>query len=129
MPVLGQSLAWLTARFPGVPVTMVYLPSPLSVYRHGKGSVAYQLGAEPSSTAPTSEVLRHSDMICGMVHAASVEQRVRFLDARPALSAAAATTVIHGPRDWYHFNEAGYRVLGNLLVERLLSGGGPNACS
>ena len=28
----------------------------------------------------------------------------------------AAKAVIHGPRDWNHFNEAGYRVLGETLA-------------
>jgi hypothetical protein len=38
---------------------------------------------------------------------------------RPALRAAAATTVIHGPRDWNHFNNAGYRVLGETLARTI----------
>jgi hypothetical protein len=129
MAVLAQSLAWLTERFPRVPVTVVYLPAPLSVYRHAGSTVAYQLRAEASTTMPTAAVAEHSDLICSLVHAASVQRQVGFLDARPALRAAAATAVIHGPRDWYHFNEAGYRVLGNLIVERLRSGGGPPTCS
>jgi hypothetical protein len=129
MPVLGQSLAWITERLPRVPITVVYLPSPLSVYRHAGDTVAYQLRAEPSTAVPAARVTEHSDLICSMVRAVSVRRQVGFLDTRPALRAAAATTVIHGPRDWYHFNEAGYRVLGNLIVERLRSGGGPDACS
>lgn len=129
MPVLAQSLAWITERLPRVPITVVYLPAPLSVYRHAGDTVAYQLRAEPSTAVPAARVTEHSDLICAMVHAVSVQRRVGFLDTRPALRAAAATTVIHGPRDWYHFNEAGYRLLGNLVVERLRSGGGPRTCS
>jgi lysophospholipase L1-like esterase len=35
---------------------------------------------------------------------------------RPALREAAAGALIHGPRDWNHFNAVGYRVLGEALA-------------
>jgi hypothetical protein len=38
---------------------------------------------------------------------------------RPALRAAAAKALIHGPRDWNHFNDAGYRVLGETLAKSI----------
>src|SRR5438876_995145 len=49
----------------------------------------------------------------------TMAQGVRFLDIRPALRAAAANALIHGPRDWNHFNDAGYRVLGETLATML----------
>jgi hypothetical protein len=42
-----------------------------------------------------------------------------FIDARPALRAAAATRAIHGPIDWLHLNHAGYQALGDFLTRRL----------
>ena len=119
MPVLTHSLAWLRARFPGIPVTVVYLPAPLSVYRHAGETAVYQLNAEPGVAIPISRVITYSDHIADRVRDIATQQGAGFLDARPALRAAALTKVLHGPRDWYHFNEAGYRVLGDLVVQRL----------
>jgi hypothetical protein len=35
------------------------------------------------------------------------------------LRKVAATTFVHGPRDWNHPNELGYRTLGALVAARL----------
>jgi lysophospholipase L1-like esterase len=32
---------------------------------------------------------------------------------------AVGSQTVPGPRDWDHFNEAGYRVLGKLLADRI----------
>ena len=49
----------------------------------------------------------------------TVAHGARFIDMRPVLRAAAARTVLHGPRDWNHFNDAGYRVLGETLAQTI----------
>src|SRR5262245_56562952 len=51
-----------------------------------------------------------------------------YLDTRLTLRAAAETRILHGPIDWIHFNEAGYRILGGLALERLQGRRGTNAC-
>jgi hypothetical protein len=35
------------------------------------------------------------------------------------LRAAGARAAVHGPRDWNHLNETGYRLLGALVVKHL----------
>jgi hypothetical protein len=129
MRMLARSLSWLKSRFPGVPVTLVFVPSPLSTYRLAKDTAVYQVVYEPGRPAPVPLLKRHSDLMCNLVHRTSRDWDIGFLDARPALRAAASTRVIHGPRDWYHFNEAGYRVLGDLVVDRLNGDTSSGACS
>ena len=48
-----------------------------------------------------------------------------------ALFPLARTQIIHGPRDWLHFNRIGYTVLGNLVADHLERSTGPSvgACS
>ena len=41
-----------------------------------------------------------------------------FLDLRPAIRVATAQEVLHGPRDFKHFNRKGYEVLGRSVAER-----------
>jgi hypothetical protein len=114
MAVLDHSLNWLRHRFPGVPTTVVDVPSPLSVYHLNEEEVAYCLSLV--GTAPADRIESNSNLIADLVQKSATSQGLAFLDARPTMRALAATTVIHGPRDWAHFNEAGYRALGALVA-------------
>jgi hypothetical protein len=114
MAVLDRSLNWLQHRFPGVPTTVVYIPSPLSVYHLEGEEVSHCL--KITYKAPADRVDTNSDIISDLVQKSATSQGLAFLDARPTMRALAATTVIHGPRDWAHFNEAGYRALGALVA-------------
>jgi hypothetical protein len=126
--VYARSLAWLRGRFPAVPVTVVYVPSAPSVYRHGgdtvllkevfapgdPGGPTYKFGLRASPAA----IYAGSETACTRIRDATPEG-VAFIDARPAFRKAAATAFLHGPRDWNHPNELGYHVLGALVAARL----------
>jgi len=115
MAVLDRSLNWLRNRFEGVPTTVVYIPSPLSVYHLAGEDVSYcNVGL-----VPAERVESNSDLISDLVQKTAASQGFPFLDARPTMRALAATTIIHGPRDWAHFNEAGYRALGALVAAQV----------
>jgi len=119
MDVLAHSLSWLRRRFPGVPVVLVYVPSALSVYRlagDSLHSVAYCVGVNVVRSAPTAEIEQKHDFIRDIARDIAGHQGIPFVDATPVLRAAAAAKVIHGPRDWDHFNEIGYRALGALVA-------------
>jgi hypothetical protein len=120
MLVLDRSLNWLRHRFAGVPTTVVYVPSPLSLYHFAGTDVS--ICRLPVSRFPAATVGRNSDFISDLVQKSATSQNIGFLDARPPLRAAADTTVIHGPKDWDHFNEAGYRVLGALVAAHVMPG-------
>jgi len=122
MLVFDRSLAWLKARFPSVPITVVYIPTMLSIY-HLTGPV-YRYAIQPrddgkSDTATVAQISRNSDLICNLVREASARHQVGFFDTRPRLREAAAARLLHGPIDWVHFNEPGYRALGGLLADRM----------
>jgi hypothetical protein len=117
MDVFARSLNWLRTRFPSVPITMVYVPSPLSIYRHATDTISFcsVTGGGLLAKAITE---RHHDLIRDMVERISAEQRVDFVDSTPALRAAARTNVIHGPQDWDHLNKIGYQALGTFVAAR-----------
>jgi hypothetical protein len=66
-----------------------------------------------------SAVYARSQRICEGIRAASLANQAGFVDSRPALRAAGARTPVHGPRDWKHLNETGYRLLGALVAGHL----------
>jgi hypothetical protein len=128
--VFARSLAWLRGRFPDVPVAIVYVPSPPTVYRaaregafHVKEVFVPSAPAGPTFrfglTVPASQIYARSQLTCEKIGAATVAAGADFIDARPAFRAAAAKAFIHGPRDWNHPNELGYRTLGALVAARL----------
>ena len=112
--LFDYSLASLQRNFPTAIVTMVYLPSGASLYRHAGPWVAAHRG-----TFSTEQIYISSQQTCEKIRALSLARDVRFIDTRSFLRAAAAERAIHGPRDWIHFNEAGYRVLGEGLARML----------
>jgi hypothetical protein len=119
MDVLAHALSWLRMRFAGVPITLVYIPAPLSVYRHAGDTVTYCIGTNIVRAAPTAKVERNHAFIRDLARDIAGRQGIPFLDATPALRAAASANVIHGPRDWDHLNEIGYRVLGSLVAAQV----------
>ena len=136
--VFARSLAWLRGRFPEVPVAIVYVPSPPTAYRAaGEGDVHVKEVFVPSDpagptfkfglTVPASQIYARSQLTCEKLLAATRGAGADFIDARPAFRAAAAKAFVHGPRDWNHPNELGYRTLGALVAARL-DHPGPDAC-
>ena len=126
--VFSRSLAWLRDRFPDAPVTVVYVPSPPSVYRHA-GDVhvkeVYEVDEARGPTfkfglaVPPADIYARSQLTCDKIRAATLAGGAGFIDARPALRKAAAHAFVHGPRDWNHPNELGYRTLGTLVAEKI----------
>jgi hypothetical protein len=119
--VFDVSLEWLTRNFASSAIAVVYLPSPAAIYRHAEPSVdAYvRWPLNDVQALAADDIYAASQRTCGEIRRLTLAHRARFIDMRPALRAAAATTVIHGPRDWNHFNEAGYRVLGETLARTI----------
>jgi hypothetical protein len=126
--VYARSLAWLRGRFPNVPVTVVYVPAAPSVYRHGGATVVVKEVFAPSDpggptfkfgvAASPAAIYARSQMACMKIRDATPEG-VAFIDARPAFRKAAASAFLHGPRDWNHPNELGYRTLGALVAGKV----------
>jgi hypothetical protein len=127
--VYARSLDWLRGRFPDVPVTAVYVPSPPSVYRHAGEEVHVKEVFAPRDpggptfkfglTAAPAAIYAKSQMTCEKIRDATVRAGAAFIDARPTFRREAAKAFVHGPRDWNHPNETGYRALGRLVAERL----------
>lgn len=118
--VFDVSLEWLRQNFPA-PVTVVYLPSPAAIYRHAASAVdvytRWPLNEVQAMAA--ADIYAASQHTCERIRELSLARGTRFIDMRPPLRAAAASAVIHGPRDWNHFNAAGYRVLGETLARQM----------
>ncbi len=130
--VYERSLAWLKRRFPSAPITVVYIPASAATYRHRDGEVitygVYIPGGPGNENDlaqvhglrfPIERIYARSRSGCEKIRAATLAQGVSFIDARPAMRKLAAERPVHGPRDWNHLNETGYRLLGGLVAARI----------
>jgi len=130
--VYDRALGWFRRRFPGVPITLVYIASPGAIYRYASANVMsgefYDPNNQPTTghayltpgrQFPTSAIYAASQKICERIRRISLAHGIAFIDTRPAFRKAAANLPLHGPRDWGHLNEAGYRLLGGLLATRI----------
>jgi len=131
--VFERSLIWLRQRFPHVAMTLVYIPSPAAIYRHaGEEVISHDIYVPSANVSQNGEetlidgtvfpvvaVYANSQKICEKIREVSIAQGIGFIDTRPTLRAAASATPLHGPRDWNHLNESGYRALGTYLARRI----------
>ena len=131
--VFRATLRFLRDYFPGVPVTVVYIPAVLSAYDvvSDKVSVAVQPHASPryQIVRDATEVPARSDEICRLIQAEAARLGVGFLDTRSAMRAASAKEQLHGPLDWDHLNRYGYTTLAEVLAKSLVAGNVTGSCA
>jgi hypothetical protein len=106
--VLKSSMEAMLAENPAARVTVIYVPTTLS---------SYDLVVDESArlVEERSAPLRRG--VCEIAR----ELGLPFFDTNPAIRAAARQQLLHGPRDWGHFNLEGYRVLGTSIADFYLS--------
>jgi hypothetical protein len=125
-----RALAFLRKVLPGAPVLVVYLPSPLSAYRLRGREVSIQPYVVGRATRyPSERVAQSGNVICDLIRTATLAQGAGFLDLRPAIRAAGASDLLHGPRDFKHFNRRGMEVLGRAVAARIDRPSVPGSCS
>ena len=120
----AQAFALLRERFRGTRALVVYLPAPLSLYRVSSAEVDIQVQRGDGPTRfPRSALVERGDHVCERVAEITLAGDGEFLDARPALWAAAAEGPIHGPRDWKHLNRVGQERLADAVAAAIEEGG------
>ena len=126
--VFEVSLAWLQQAQPGIKITVVHLPSVLSTYRLSGPSVTAEAADDNSTVHASISVASKSDQICKRLYDIVQNFGIDFIDARPAIRELGTQEIIHGPRDWTHFNRAGYTRLGETVAAALNGDASFNGC-
>lgn len=115
------SLQHLKSFFSDSQIVVVYIPSVLESYSHASDEVKIS-GIETSHEKlqrdiySTSELLGRSDELAGRVKSIAMAQGIDFIDTRQQIKAASAQKLIHGPKDWRHFNREGYEALARSIA-------------
>ncbi len=115
-----QSLLKLKSIFKNSRIIVVYIPSPLSSYKFPGQKISSQSMENRNSSFRTGEVLKNSQKICGEMQKISQRLDLGFFDSRPFIHEVTGSQLIHGPRDWKHFNRTGQQALGSAVAKFLL---------
>lgn len=120
MTVLDQTLRYMKRMWPNTTFGMIYIPAVGTVYNVTSDTVnIYIYDKDRGENYPTSLLLPASDAACQHVQDIAKSNGIYFLDSRSAFREAAHQKLLHGPVDWFHFNETGYRVLATELEQLL----------
>ena len=123
--VFEESLARLHDAWPRTRLIVVYVPSPLASYDLASEQVSIQSYEGRGSEYPAALVTQRSDAIAKRIGEIARTEGAGFVDARPLLREASAGALVHGPRDWEHFNRRGYEALARADLQALGAAGPP----
>jgi hypothetical protein len=120
--VFESSAGYLMRHYPKSELFIVYIPAPVMAYQLDMEMIPVALEDGSVREYPLSRMELASDRVCQHIANVALRQDATFLDVRPAIRAAGQAQVIHGPSDWQHFNEIGYKILGSIVARRLSDG-------
>ena len=116
--VFEQSLKYMAGFFNESKVTIVYIPSPISVYKWASPTITIIGGTvTPIGVTPVVRVYQRSDEIFEQIKTIAEKYNHPLIDTRPLLRATALKEPVHGPRDWYHPNKKGYEAIAQVILE------------
>jgi len=115
-----ESLHFLKEALPSTRIHVAYLPSVINSYSIESAEVDVQSPARRNRYRfRTEKMLQRSDAIATEISRLCTEEDIPFIDTRSAIRSASTHTLLHGPLDWNHFNEEGYRVLAETIYANL----------
>ncbi len=114
-----QSLLFLGKELPNSRLCVIYIPSPATSYELGGDQVILQPLGKRQHIYSVRAVVERSRELRGRVQAIARRSHIAFVDATDEVRKGTAPRILHGPRDWRHFNRQDYVVLAAVAAERL----------
>jgi hypothetical protein len=103
--LFDRTLVRLNEVWPDAQKFVTYIPSPLTIYSFRDDNAVARVDL--------------SNSIEKQIMSLSAQHNFTFIDFTPVVRHAAQTQLLHGPKDWNHFNKAGYELLGATLAQAL----------
>ena len=125
LKITESSLSYLINKFPNSDIHFAYLPSSLSVYNlsdYNVSAAPFNLAGNPrSGSFIPSEVADKNQFLRKYFEDMCKNLGISFFDCTEHLAKDAKSTLLHGPRDPIHLNEAGYQSFANAILYHLNS--------
>ena len=111
-----QSALALRRALPNTRMHIVYIPSPAACYDWRGQTVSMEREEQPVDKAL---IFLCSDQMAERLRAFAAANGFGFADTRSELRRTATTALLHGPRDWDHFNRVGYEAFTRAILDSL----------
>lgn len=111
------TLEGLRLQLPGVPIRVVYIPSPITCYDLvGEVPIHSYYSGRESVRIPVEKNAHNHAYLKAAVMRGVAGLGIELIDATAALQAAGRQQLLHGPQDYKHLNAVGYRVLAQVIA-------------
>jgi hypothetical protein len=123
MEIARQALVYLRKKFHKSEISLVYLPSSLSIYKFSDCAIRPATLEIKDSTRnnlfePTESLKRNEWLRAKFLNLAN-SLGFRFIDTTPFLKEKASFHLLHGPRDPIHLNRVGYEFFSQAITKEL----------
>ena len=124
LEIFKESIKYLKSWSQVENIIVLYIPSPISLY-NWEEPITYEF------KNPTNGVIgeikqttnkkntSNSIFIRNKINSFSKENNFHFLDTTHYLIGKGKKIILHGPLDWRHFNNEGYKNASNYLIENI----------
>ena len=120
MYVFNDSVTRLASFFPQAKINIIYIPSTLSSYSMVSSHVHYRGYMQDLDVGETAVAEEKHSKLCKTIKKFAELNNFSFVNTTKKLRQAALSDFIHGPLDWDHFNQRGYKVLSDDLAKLFL---------
>lgn len=114
--VFEQSLDYWRQFFKGSKIFVVYIPSPLSSYELASEKVSIQTYHGRDKIYEAGDVAKKNALISSRLKKITEEKNCVFINTTEAIRNASKTKLLHGPKEWKHFNKDGYTVFSEAII-------------
>ncbi len=114
-----QSLQFTRKKFPDTHFMLVYIPSVLSTYELQSEQISVQTYERRERIFTRQQLLESSQQMRNTFIKMANDKQLPFVDTTDAMQSAAKIKALHGPEDWNHPNQEGYRVMTESIIQQL----------
>jgi lysophospholipase L1-like esterase len=101
-------------------IKIIYLPSTLASYNLVSPTVSFRGNMGDGGIIDSKKLVQRHFEVCREIQKISKRIKISFFDTSKYLRDASLKGYIHGPKDWDHLNESGYKALADSISEFLL---------
>ena len=129
--IFESAVKKLSRKFPDSDIKIIYLPSVLSTYKIISPRASFLSNMGDGGLFDLKKLLRGGIVdthilfqrhleVCREIQKISENLKTPFFDTTNYLRDASSKGYIHGPKDWDHLNESGYRALSDGISQFIL---------
>lgn len=123
LKISEHSLRYLRSNFPDSKISLIYLPSSLSIYDFGNCQISpaplVMMGKTRSGLFKPIDAIERNKFLRAEILKITQKTGIEFWDASDYLKNITSDKLLHGPRDPIHLNRAGYEAFAEGILNYL----------